>query len=289
MKRISIIGMSCLFVLQMNLSAQECPPMYGFSKITCLVSSHQMAQEYYGDLLGFDKAFEYTSPQGKVVSYKVNDRQFLEFIEDRDATSKNRFISVTIQTCDISMMRDYLIGKNIRTTAIITDPTGNNTFTCWDERGVCVEFADMNALSLYGKSKGKYLSERRISHRIHHVGLHLNLIDKPLRFWTEVLGFRELLRIPASPDMIPTVVYYVMPGNTECIEGFNAGGNTPGKDFEHPCFVITDMQTTVDILRERDKRGTKYNPAVGRTNRWLLNTTNPDGTKVEFTEPYNIK
>lgn len=57
------------------------PRIGGIAKVTYLISDYNLAKSYYGDFLGFDFAFAYDSPQGKVVSYKVNDRQFLEFIE----------------------------------------------------------------------------------------------------------------------------------------------------------------------------------------------------------------
>lgn len=65
-----------------SLVAQEAkrPAIWGIAKMTFLVSDMEMAREYYGRFLGFDEAFSYPSPAGTVVSFKINDRQFLEFI-----------------------------------------------------------------------------------------------------------------------------------------------------------------------------------------------------------------
>ncbi len=74
------------------------PPMWGIAKMTFLVSDFQMARDYYGKFLGFDEAFSYNSGIGKVISFKVNDRQFLEFTEDKDAKKRpGLFPSLTKQ------------------------------------------------------------------------------------------------------------------------------------------------------------------------------------------------
>lgn len=269
--------------------AQQRPQMLGFCKMTFLVSSHRMAGEYYGGLLGFDRAFTYGSPLGRVESYKVNDWQFLEFIEDGDAASKNRFVSVAIRTDDADGMRAYLLSQGIAASPVALDGAGNKSFTAEDDRGLTVEFTEWVEGSLHGASRGRFLSDRRISDKIHHVGLHLNGLEAAPRFWVEVLGFTELVRVPEDPALPPALVYYAMPGNTECIEQYSNGEPGLGSGFEHPCFLTYDVQTTLNTLRERDRRGRSYAPGMGRTRRWLINTANPDGTRVEFTEPFPVK
>lgn len=271
--------------------AQKPPIMLGFSKMTFLVSSSELAKSYYGDYLGFDKAFEYKSSDKKTVEvYKINDRQFLEFIVDPEAKSKKRLVSITIQTPDVEQMAKYIKSKGAHIMGPYKDGAGNNAFNTTDNRGVVVEFADMNDQSLYAKTKGKFLSPRRISERMHHVGLHLNDVTDRQPFWVDILGFKELVRIPADKTQAPSLVYWSMPDNTECIEAYSSGaGAARGENFEHPCFLTMDMQATMDILRERDPKNLKLALGVGRTNRFILNIANTDGTKVEFTEPYTIK
>jgi hypothetical protein len=76
----------------------ERPAIWGIAKMTYKVSSFDLARNYYGKFLGFDEAFSYSSGLGKVISFKVNDRQFLEFIEDNDAKNKPRLVSVSFET-----------------------------------------------------------------------------------------------------------------------------------------------------------------------------------------------
>lgn len=269
--------------------AQQRPQMLGFCKMTFLVSSHRMAEEYYGGILGFERAFSYGSPLGRVDSYKVNDWQFLEFIEDEDAASKDRFVSVTIRTDDADGMYEYLLSRGVEAVPVAVDGAGNKTFSVKDDRGLTVEFTEWVEGSLHGASRGRHLSDRRISDKIHHVGLHLNGLEDTPRFWVEVMGFTEAVRVPEDPALPPTLVYYAMPGNTESIEQYSNGEPGLGSGFEHPCFLTHDIQTTLNRLRERDTTGRKYAPGMGRTRRWLINTSNPDGTRVEFTEPFPVK
>ena len=74
-----------------SLIAQEVqrPAVWGIAKMTFLVSDMEMAREYYGRFLGFDEAFSYPSPSGTVVSFKINDRQFLELSSINRQKRKN--------------------------------------------------------------------------------------------------------------------------------------------------------------------------------------------------------
>jgi hypothetical protein len=68
-----------LFLKSQVIFAQEVyrPAIWGIAKMTFLVSDFQLARDYYGKFLGFEEAFSYPSDLGKVISFKVNDRQFL--------------------------------------------------------------------------------------------------------------------------------------------------------------------------------------------------------------------
>ena len=50
-----------------------------------------------------------------------------------------------------------------------------------------------------------------------------------------------------------------------------------------------DMQTTLDLLRSRGGTAQLGEPGIGLTRRWIYNALNPDGVRVEFSEPFCIK
>ncbi|MFI3265683.1 MAG: VOC family protein [Rikenellaceae bacterium] len=267
----------------------QIPEMYGISKMTFRVSSPEVAEEFYGDYLGFDHAFDYESIYGPVLVYKINDRQFLEFlVVDQNVAELGNYISMTIQTPDVEAMHKHIKSNGYEVTDIVVDGAGNKVFTTVDDYGKLIEFADMNSSTLHAKSEGKFLSERRISTQMLHSGLHRNESDEFPKFWREVLGFKEFIRFPEDRDQHFNLLYLYMPGSTEVVEATYTVGAAPEANWEHPCLSTYDMQETTDILRERDP-SIRVNPHVGRTKRFLISVKNVDGTKVEFSEPFSTR
>lgn len=262
------------------------PAMWGIPKMTFLVSDLSLAQRYYGDFLGFDKAFTYSSSLGEVVAYKVNDRQFIEFIKDTQAKDKDRLVSVSFETENAEQMRLYLASKGVNVPEkILLDGAGNKVFLVHDPSGVPIEFLEWGAKSLHRASKGKFLSPNRISDRIHHAGLYSEkLNDNPI-FYTEILGFKTILRVPEDLSQNAQIIYFQMPGTAEFIEHYP----TDTRAFSHPCFVAKDMQEVIYTLKERRIEEKLAHPMVGKGRRWLLNIYNTDGTRVEFTEMFLAK
>lgn len=270
------------------LSAQDVkrPPIWGIAKMTFLVSDMSMAREYYGRFLGFDEAFSYPSPLGMVASFKVNDRQFMEFIVDKDAKEKKRLVSVSFETDSVEQMRLYLQSQGMAVPEHSTiDGAGNEVFVVLDTWGNSIEFIDFKKDGLHRKSKGKYLSENRISKRIHHAGLYAEKIDEDDPFWIGALKCREMIRYPEDKAQVPTILYLDLGDCTENIE-FYSPNNI---HVSHPCFVVDDMQETIYTLKERLGEQTLKKPSIGKLKRWLLNLYNSDNTRVEFTEAHCIR
>lgn len=261
----------------------ERPALYGIAKMTYRISDFDLAKRYYGDFLGFSKAFSYSGDNGMVDSYKVNDRQFLEFVEDKDAPSKQRLVSISFETDDAQKMQEYLLSKGVvLDKRLYTDGAGNKVLLTHDPSGVPVEFIQYMPESKHVKSRNKYLSSKRISTRIHHAGLYSQQMSENPEFYTQVLGFQLVLRIPESQSEKSQLLYFRIPESTEMIEHYPS----PDVNFNHPCFVTMDMQETSSVLRERKKAEVLPAPVMGKGKRWILNIWNEDGTKVEFTEPY---
>ncbi len=289
MKNKFIIGtIGLLFFVSNVLYAQDNKPprIRGIVKMTYLISDYALAQSYYGDFLGFDQAFSYDSPLGKVVSYKVNDRQFLEFVEDKDAGRKDRFVGLTFETENVEQMRSYLAAKGVKMPSAVTiDGAGNKVFRVYDAADVPIEFLEWGERSLHRLSKGQYLSEKRISKRIHHAGLYSDKMEDDPEFYTSILGFKPFLRIPEDKAEKPQILYFQIPGCVEFIEHYPSDD----RNFTHPCLVAEDMQEVLNTLEERRKNEKPADPMVGKGRRWILNLVNEDGTKIEFTEIFLAK
>jgi len=290
MRQIVYLGLilPMLFVLAGKCNAREVqrPAIWGIAKITFLVSDLQLTRDYYGKFLGFNEAFSYPSDLGNISSFKVNDRQFLEFVVDKQAKDKRRMVSVSFETENVEQMRQYLKSKGLTVPDKTTiDGAGNEIFVVDDPSDNHIEFIGLNANGLHKKSKGKYLSANRISKRIHHVGLFCKEVEDNDPFYAGILGFKELWRYPEAHTEKVQMNYLQIPDCVENIEHYPS----PDVNFSHPCFLVEDMQETIYSLYERRGRYQLAKPIVGKGNRWLLNIQNEDGTKIEFTEAHTVR
>lgn len=285
-KKVITFFLCSLFSIHSLVSQEiKCPAIWGIAKMTFLVSDMDKAREYYGRFLGFDEAFSYPSPLGKVVSFKVNDRQFIEFIIDKKAKEKKRLVSVSLETESIKEMQHYLQSQGVNVSPRKTDGAGNEVVTTLDNSGNTIEFIHLKATGLHRKSKGQFLSPARISRRIHHAGLYAKSMEEEDTFWVSILKCKEIVRYPLDKAQPATIQYLSFRDCTENIEHYSPCD----ENFSHPCFLVDDMQETIYALKERRKGQTLNPPSIGKTRRWLLNLLAPDNTKIEFTEAYCIK
>jgi catechol 2,3-dioxygenase-like lactoylglutathione lyase family enzyme len=182
-------------------------------------------------------------------------------------------------------MQRYLTSQGASTSKTELDGAGNEVLTVRDTWGNNIEFIDFKKEGLHRKSKGKFLSERRISKRIHHVGLYAGKIDENDPFWVGIMKCREIVRYPPDKSKPGVIRYLNMVDCTEIIEHYSPSD----ENFSHPCFLVEDMQEAIYTLKERRINQQVGHPSIGKTKRWLLNLLTPDNTKVEFTEPFCIK
>jgi catechol 2,3-dioxygenase-like lactoylglutathione lyase family enzyme len=262
------------------------PKIWGIAKMTYLVSDFQVARDYYGKFLGFDEAFSYNSGSGKIISFKVNDRQFLEFIEDKDTRQKTRLVSVSFETDNVEQMRAYLKAKGVEVAEKVSvDGVGNEVILVHDPSGIPIEFIKLNPGSPHRKSKGKFLSENRISKRIHHAGLYCKEVLDNDPFYVGILGFKEFWRYPEDQNQKALMNYMQIPDCVECVEHYTSNDI----NFSHPCLLVDDMQEAIYTLKERRGNNASPRPVLGKGRRWILNLQNEDRTNIELTEAHVVK
>ena len=262
------------------------PAIWGIAKITFLVSDFQVARDYYGKFLGFDEAFSYPTELGKVISFKVSDRQFLEFVVDKNAKEKKRLVSYSLETENVEQMRQYLNSKGLKVpekTSI--DGSGNEVLVVEDPYGNLIEFIDLKQNGLHRQSKGKFLSDRRIANRIHHAGIYASKIVDNDPFYVAILGFIDVVRYPDDKSQPATILYLSFGDCVENIEFYSPND----QNISHPCFVVNDMQETIYTLKERKTTEKVGKPIIGKGKRWIMNMWNSDKTRVEFTEAHCVR
>ncbi len=284
----SVILLAILSSFNLLSFAQENtrPKIWGIAKMTYLVSDLKVARDYYGKFLGFYEAFSYNSPLGKVISFKVNDRQFLEFIADKEARQKQRLVSVSFETENVEQMRNFLKTKGVKVPEKLNvDGAGNDIILVHDSSGIPVEFIKLNPNSLHIKSKGKFLSSDRISKRIHHAGLYCKKVLDNDPFYSGVLGFKEIWRFPEDMNQDVLANYMQIPDCVEIVEHYTSNDI----NFSHPCLLVDDMQEAIYTLKERRGDNPIPRPVIGKGKRWILNLRNADGTGIELTESHVVK
>jgi lactoylglutathione lyase len=173
------------------------------------------------------------------------------------------------------------------------DDVGNLILNVKDPEGHTVEFVQYRPGSLLAKSRGRYLPEGRVSKRLMHVGIIVTKLAPEMKFYTEVLGFREFwrgsstgtelswinLKIPDGEDYIELMLYKEAPAAT-------ARGSA-----HHQCLEVPDVQATLTALEAKPYRkeyARDLEVRTGRNRRRQLNVFDPDGTRTEFMEPVTV-
>lgn len=264
----------------------ERPEIWGVAKMTFWVSDFNSAREYYGNYLGFEEALSYQSDLGPVISFKINDRQFIEFVENKNIENVSSLISVSFDCDKIVEMETYLKSKGIEIAkGSGIDEAGNIKVVIKSTEDYTVEFMHFELDGLHKKTQGKFLGKDRIADRLHHAGLFISDVEQANRLFVEVLGFKEMWRFKDDNSAVPNFIY-LYPAT--CIENIEYVVNGD-KNSSHPCFNVPEMQQTIYELKERNQPFKLANPIIGKGKRWLLNISNNKGIRVEFTEPYTIR
>ena len=136
---------------------------------------------------------------------------------------------------------------------------------------------------------------RRISRRILHVGLTIKDAAAADTLYKDALGFSEIWR-GGRPEGVTQWVNMRVPDGTDYIEYMLYPAAPPTRQqlgsAHHIALMGPDIQQALDTIRARtkaDDRNHRATPNIGVNNRWQLNVFDPDGTRVEFMEPFTVR
>lgn len=285
-------------ILASPLSAQEIarPKIVGVPHIAFYAKDPGKSSEYYREFLGFDQAYALKASgenHPAALVFKINDRQFVELYPEREPGS-DRLHHISIETESAEGMRRYLGSRKVRVPErVSTDRFGNAAFDFQDPEGHTVRVVEYRPDSQTGRDKGKHLSDNRISKRMMHVGIIVTKLEPELKFYTEVLGFREFwrgsstgevlswinLRVPDGEDYIELMLYKEPPQPT-------ARGSA-----HHLCLEVPSVPQAAATLEKRPYRA-RYSrsiePRVGRNRKRQVNLFDPDGSRAELMEPDTV-
>lgn len=262
------------------------PKIWGIAKMTFYINSFEDARDYYSRFLGYEEAFTYSSDMGEILSFKINDRQFLEFIESSDPQKKGEIVSVSFDCEKPQEMENYLISRSVDIkNSYGVDGAGNEIVRIQSSEYYLLEFISYMPEGKHKQTKGELMPASRISNRLHHAGLFVSDIEKADALYKEILGFKEMWRFKEDNSTMPNYIYLLPPN---CVENIEYLYNEDRRS-SHPSFMVEDMQEMLYTLKERTDGESLPNPMIGKGKRWLFNIRNSDGARIEFTEPYTVR
>lgn len=285
---VAFVGAAVLAGSQQSIAPPARPPILGISHVAIQTSDLRQAREFYGGVLGFAERLPRRS---RTAIFIVNGRQRLILHDGLPADRDERFIHIAFDT-DAAAMRLFLLGRSIPTDDPRPDAdAGGRYIATTDPDGHPVRFGQMDRKLTGTIGAG----ERRISRRILHAGLTVKDPAAADRFYKDTLGFSEIWR-GGRPEGTTNWINMRVPGGTDYLEYMLYPGAPPTRQqlgsAHHVALLVSDIQQALEAVRARTKPGDRNHratPNIGVNNRWQLNVFDPDGTRVEFMEPFTAR
>jgi catechol 2,3-dioxygenase-like lactoylglutathione lyase family enzyme len=243
--------------------ASDRPRVLGIAHVTVQVSDMAKARAFYGGVLGFAEESPARPHRGVFI---INSRQRLIVEDGLPPDRDERLRNVGFDVDRVAMPET-------------TDPDGHT-----------VQFVSMAAAS-----PAIATPDRRISRRMLHAGLTIKDAAAADRFYKDKLGFSEIWR-GGRPEGTINWINMRVPDGTDYLEYMLYPASPPTRrqlgSAHHVALLVTDIQQALETVRARTKPGDPNhtaNPNIGVNNRWQLNVFDPDGTRVEFMEPFTAR
>jgi catechol 2,3-dioxygenase-like lactoylglutathione lyase family enzyme len=271
------------------------PRITGVAHIAIYAADYEKSRAFYRDFLGFEEPYSLTNNDGSpsLTFFKVNERQYIELFPEREPGS-DRLNHISIETDNAEAMRRYLASRGIKVPdRVPKGRIGNSNFNITDPDGHTVEIVQYEPGSWTAGEQGKHVPDSRISNRMMHVGILVGSLDAAMRFYGDLLGFREIWRgsrsttelnwvnmqVPDGQDYIEFMLYKDLPAPTQ------------RGTAHHLCLATTDIAASVAALEQRPYRKQYTRPLeirTGTNRKRQVNIYDPDGTRTELMEPNTI-
>jgi lactoylglutathione lyase len=276
------------------------PAITGLSHVALWVADLGRSRQFYKGYLGFDEPYTLTNAAGAVsiTWIKINDRQSIELFPAADNKSKDgdSLYHIAFETDDAQRMLAYLASKGVRAPGGKPLPLtakagriGNLNYFTEDPDGHIVEFTQYMPNGWTTQKAGQFMPATRIASRMSHAGIAVGNLEASLRFYRDILGFREFwrgssdgktlswvnLRVPDGNDYIELMLYGTRPdvGHLHILN--------------HLCLEVPDASAAAAVLVSRVlPPGCKAtNPIhTGVNGKRQINSYDPDGTRIEIME-----
>ena len=285
-----------LFCLATGLALSAAEPVrpriLGISHAAFYVTDMAQARAFYEGFLGYESPFSIPRKDGgELVWIKINDRQTVELFPGSEVSPEaDRLFHVAIETDDAEAMRLYLHSRGVAVPERTpVGKIGNKNYFIKDPNGNTVEIVEYLPDGWTRREQCKFLPATRISARMSHVGLMVGQLDASLKFYGDILGFREIWR--GGPGPLLSWVNLQVPDGEDYIE-FMLYSEPPTRASllgkHHICLEVDDVARAGEILANRALPAGCKPPSAMKTGvngKRQINCFDPDGTRVEIMEP----
>lgn len=274
----------------------ERPRITGISHVGYFVSDLPKAEAFWDDLLGYQEAYTLPKKDGdgvRIAFIKINDHQHVELFNEPPTTPRNMMSHLCFSVDDIEKMRAFLRSHGYAVKpGTGTTKAGDYAFEIKDPNGLLIEFTQTLPSGKEAQTKGRFMSDGRISPRIYHAGYLVGDAEKTEAFY-KMLGFTETWRGGANPKELSWINMKV-PDGEDYVElmlyrelGDGAGWGTKN----HLSLVVPDIERSVKELESRSaykEYGRPLTVHTGVNQKRQVNLFDPDGTRVELMEPNTV-
>ncbi|MGD0499244.1 MAG: VOC family protein [Bryobacteraceae bacterium] len=271
------------------------PHILGISHIALYAADFEKSRAFYHDFLGFEEAYSLTNPNGSLsmTFFKINERQVIE-IYPEVAPHTDRLSHISFETDNIEGLRRYLAARGVAVPSQASKGRiGNLSFGIKDPEGHTVEMVQYEPDGWTVRERGKHMPDSRISTRMTHVGITVTQFDATMKFYTDILGFREIWRGSSSGTTLSWVNLKV-PDGDDYIE-FMLYKVAPPPDrrgsAHHLCLQVPDMTAAIaklDATPYKKQYTRSYDLHTGVNRKRQANLYDPDGARIELMEPVTI-
>jgi catechol 2,3-dioxygenase-like lactoylglutathione lyase family enzyme len=270
----------CLCVIFASAAHSSESVITRLAGVSFTVPDLDKARQFYSDVLGYSEAFDVKDAAGKSQSifFKVNDDQYLEFAPgDVDGFRLDR---VSLLTDDLKAVATALNRQGITTAEEAKGPDGTEFFSIRDPDRTEFRFVNYGPGSKQAESRGKNLSDKRVSTHFHHVGLAANNEVASMSIFKDALGMKEFSRGPNPPTDLRWINLSV-PGSSGDLLEFMVLATQPPAARIHIGFEVPNIQETYKQITERGLKQ-QNRPFAAAIGRWIWFIRDPNNIRIEF-------
>jgi catechol 2,3-dioxygenase-like lactoylglutathione lyase family enzyme len=279
------------------LAAQvpERPPITGVAHMAIFAADYEKSRAFYHEFLGFEEPYSLSTPDGKpsMTFFKINERQYIELFPEAQPQT-DRLNHISIEVPDAESLRQYLAARGVTVPRQVgKGRIRNSSFNIKDPEGHTVEVTQYEPDGWSMREKGEYLPDSRISTRMMHVGIIVTNFDSTMKFYTDVLGFKEIWRGGSSDTVLSWVNLKVPDGNDYIELMLYKDAPPPEKrgTAHHICLEVPDVAAAMAKLEASPYRKQYTRPIDSKTGinrKRQVNLYDPDGTRIELMEPVTV-